>query len=191
MDTRSVSHSSTGQIGGILSTIRQPGESSGTTRLRRGLVRFRRLAPSGRRLVIEAFLLNLTTRLGMWIVPLRSLWSGLRRLHRRGGGVESAGQSPDSCEWAVVVSSGYVPRATCLSRALALRTMLGRRGRDAEVRIGVAKATDGELDAHAWVELDGRRLLEGPEDHKYAVLPVFEESCSEELPEVERHARVD
>lgn len=48
---------------------------------------------------------------------------------------------------------------TCLVRACALRRMAGRRGIEARVCIGAARAQDG-IHAHAWVEVDGQAVGE-------------------------------
>ena len=48
---------------------------------------------------------------------------------------------------------------TCLRRALALQKMLGQRGIAVELKIGVRK-DDGQLNANAWLEYQGRPLGE-------------------------------
>ncbi len=58
----------------------------------------------------------------------------------------------------VVIAANHGPyRATCLCQSLALWWLLRRRGIPAELRIGVRK-DGGELNAHAWVEHQGRPL---------------------------------
>lgn len=47
--------------------------------------------------------------------------------------------------------------ATCLRQSLLLYWMLRRRGLAPELRLGVRRES-GDLDAHAWVEVDGRSL---------------------------------
>ena len=59
-------------------------------------------------------------------------------------------------------SSRYVPGSTCLVQALAGQWMLLREGYPAQLRIGVSKAEGFE--AHAWVELEGKVLIGGPEE---------------------------
>jgi hypothetical protein len=49
----------------------------------------------------------------------------------------------------------YAPGpVTCLTRSLLLRWLLRRRGIASKLRIGV-QLTEGRLDAHAWVEVEG------------------------------------
>ena len=46
-----------------------------------------------------------------------------------------------------------------MTRALALMLLLRRRGYPAELRIGVRPSGEDRLDAHAWVEGEGRILI--------------------------------
>ena len=45
--------------------------------------------------------------------------------------------------------------ATCLRQAMLLQWWLRRRGLDAKLKLG-ARIDQGQFDAHAWVELEGR-----------------------------------
>ncbi|MES2979220.1 MAG: lasso peptide biosynthesis B2 protein [Pseudomonadota bacterium] len=49
-------------------------------------------------------------------------------------------------------------RHACLARSLVLCHLLARIGLDARLKLGVAAAQPGQIDAHAWVELDGQAL---------------------------------
>jgi|GEM_PF-500640 len=134
------------------------------------LRRILQLSRPERWLLLQAVVWNLGVRAGLSVCSFQRLVSFLRRFHRAGRAPESE-RLPDSCEWAVAAASRYVPRSTCLSRSLALQTMLGRRGLAAELRIGVSRDGAGPLDAHAWVELNGRKLLEGGDIERYRELP--------------------
>lgn len=71
---------------------------------------------------------------------------------------------------AVRFASRYVPYATCLTQALAARKLLRLYGQSAELKIGVSKS-NGEFEAHAWLEIDGRIVLGKQRMHsRYAVL---------------------
>ena len=74
----------------------------------------------------------------------------------------------------MAAASRRVPKATCLTQAIALRTLLARDGKESELRIGVAKAEDGRLEAHAWLESDGRIVIGGRESSRFAVLAAGE-----------------
>ena len=59
--------------------------------------------------------------------------------------------------------------ATCLRQSLVIHTLLRRRGLRPELKLGVRKHGE-QLDAHAWVELDGRALSQ--QQPGYAVLNI-------------------
>jgi hypothetical protein len=75
---------------------------------------------------------------------------------------------------AVTRAGRIVPRSTCLVQAVAARTLLTRRQQPAELRIGVARSDAGRLEAHAWLERDGRVILGGPTTERFAPLPALE-----------------
>jgi hypothetical protein len=54
----------------------------------------------------------------------------------------------------------------CLERSMTLWWMLRRAGVDGELHIGGRKQ-DGRFEAHAWVELGGQILNDGPEVHRH------------------------
>ena len=57
---------------------------------------------------------------------------------------------------AVAARNGLV-RGNCLSQSVTLHQLLRRAGVAAQLRIGARRAADG-IEAHAWVEHDGRPL---------------------------------
>jgi len=66
--------------------------------------------------------------------------------------------------WAVETTSRRIPSATCLTQSLALQFLLSRSGRSSALRIGVARTGARGFQAHAWVEYEGRTLIDRPED---------------------------
>ncbi len=82
--------------------------------------------------------------------------------------------SEEQLAWAVGVSSRYLPKATCLVQALALHLLLQQAGHQASLHIGVDNATGGRLEAHAWVESQGKVLMDGPNISKYTPLLALE-----------------
>lgn len=51
-------------------------------------------------------------------------------------------------------------QTSCLRQALAVEYTLRREGLAAELRLGTRKTSDGHLQAHAWVELQGQALAQ-------------------------------
>lgn len=72
--------------------------------------------------------------------------------------------------WLVTVAGRHSPTtATCLTEALALSWLLSRQGIATNLRIGVAHR-HGDLDAHAWLEQNGRIILGKTDADAYAPL---------------------
>ncbi|WP_053833473.1 lasso peptide biosynthesis B2 protein [Croceibacterium atlanticum] len=63
--------------------------------------------------------------------------------------------------WAVRHTARLVPRASCLTQALAVRYLLSRIGESCVIRVGMAEGGKRPLDAHAWVIHEGRVLIGG------------------------------
>ncbi|HWP41853.1 MAG TPA: lasso peptide biosynthesis B2 protein [Blastocatellia bacterium] len=145
-----------------------------------GLVRrFLRLSRTERRLLIESVFLIGTIRVGLWVLPFKTL----HRLVARRGVVAARPQASLSAAkrvaWAVEVASRYVPFSTCLTRAMATMILLGRNGQPGRLRIGVAKNREGRLEAHAWVESQGRIIIGSLSDlSRYSVLSSLKEESS-------------
>ncbi|HEX9631371.1 MAG TPA: lasso peptide biosynthesis B2 protein [Gemmatimonadales bacterium] len=122
--------------------------------------KFATLPPAERRLLLHATAWLAFVRLGLWLVPVRLLRRLAGRLAPRRAARRSAVRPPkERIVWAVSTASRVVPRATCLTQALATQALLDRYGYTTQLRIGVAKSDTGALEAHAWVECDGQILV--------------------------------
>jgi hypothetical protein len=67
-------------------------------------------------------------------------------------------------------------RALCLPRALAAQAMLRRRGIAGRLCLGVRRAA-GELDAHAWVEIGGNKVVGGDALDGFTRIAEFGGAC--------------
>lgn len=103
-----------------------------------------------RRLWLGALVVAGCARLGLWLLPVRTVRGMIRRLAQGLGGRLSPRPTPREVAGAVMSASRYVPRATCLVRALTVQALLEAQGWPARLRIGVAGAPGWA--AHAWVE---------------------------------------
>lgn len=137
------------------------------------LHKFMRLPRSDRRLLVETAFLMWAVRLGLWLLPfqaLRRLLSMMVRVtpKRR----EENRDFILRVNRAVTVTSRLVPGATCLIQALATQVVVSRHGYEARLHIGVAKDGEERLEAHAWVESNGRVVIGGCVDlSHFAALP--------------------
>jgi hypothetical protein len=120
------------------------------------LHKFLRLPAADRSLLVHSFLLIGAARLALWVLPFntaRRLF--VRRDRQASGGVPTT----ERIGWAISVAKEFVPKGNCLPQALAAESLLTRSGHPVELRIGVAKTGDGGLEAHAWVESEGRLVV--------------------------------
>jgi hypothetical protein len=107
-------------------------------------------------LLLEAWITLLGVRLGLWLLPWRIV-SRPPALNRVGSAT-----SVERSSAAVRIVSRFVPSATCLAQALALRRLLARHGRVSVLNLGVTNPSAGRLQAHAWLEADGCVVLGDP-----------------------------
>jgi hypothetical protein len=136
------------------------------------LRKFLHLTSGDRRLLVNTALLLGAIRLGLRLLPFRTLQRVLIRLaHAPAGSHGTKQSSVDRLVWAVSVASHYVPKATCLTQALAAQVLLGRRGYLTQLRVGVAKDEEGQLEGHAWLESQGKVIVGGGELTRYTLLP--------------------
>jgi hypothetical protein len=61
----------------------------------------------------------------------------------------------------VASAARFVPRATCLTQAIAAHWLLRQGGFPAVLYLGVLRGPGAVFRAHAWVESDGRVLIGG------------------------------
>lgn len=57
--------------------------------------------------------------------------------------------------WGVTRAAAYVPRASCLTQALAAQYLLSRHGIASSIRLGVERDSVRRLNAHAWLICGG------------------------------------
>ncbi|GAB1545530.1 hypothetical protein NUACC21_82060 [Scytonema sp. NUACC21] len=99
-------------------------------------------------------------RIGLWLLEFRILLKILKKIN---GAKFLIPIDPTNLVsvgkivWAVNVASRYMPFGVkCLARALTAQALMNRYGYSSELRIGVAKGEGGKLEAHAWIEYQGR-----------------------------------
>lgn len=131
------------------------------------------LTPSERTVLIEAVLVVFAVRVALWVLPSATIlrWvradTSRREPHRPAREVEAA-----TIAWAVDAAARRIPRATCLTQAVAGRILLRRYGHAAELRVGVVRDPDG-FRAHAWIEQGGRVLIGGAGSRRFVPFPDF------------------
>ena len=136
------------------------------------LQKYCRLSPDERLILVQAWKFFLLAELCLWILPFKHLMILPNKLFskRCGGSPRELASSIARMAWLVEVAARYAPvNVTCLKKALVLSWLLGRRGIATTLRIGVARR-EGDLTAHAWLELNGQVILGLPGSNRYAPL---------------------
>ncbi|MEA2236952.1 MAG: hypothetical protein QOC81_1676 [Thermoanaerobaculia bacterium] len=122
-----------------------------------------------RRLLFEAFGTVLLIRAGLWLLPFRVVHRAVAS--RAARAARGANRPVDQIVWAVETAARRVPRASCLTQAMAGTVMLAAHGHEATLRVGVARNELGEMRAHAWIESEGRTILGDPRAGTFVALP--------------------
>lgn len=133
--------------------------------------RFFALARGERTLLLHAAVMVLVVRLALWWVPSRVVLRRVASYVGRTADRPKAGMPPQRVGWAVRVASRLVPRASCLTQALAAQILLAKHGHDSRLHLGVAREEPAGFRAHAWVESEGEIVVGGEELATYTVLP--------------------
>ena len=64
----------------------------------------------------------------------------------------------------MTTAARFVPGSTGLVRALAAQSLCRRYGYEAELRLGARRDDAGELDVHAWLEMDDEVVIGGGQE---------------------------
>ena len=126
------------------------------------LLRLLSMPVGDRKMLIRAGVLLWIVRLGLWILPFQRLRDLLsKKNHKPIAETTTELASMQRIARSVRRMSRYVPAATCLAQSLVTVKLLEDAGFPARLRIGVARSESGELEAHAWVESNGRVIIGG------------------------------
>ena len=122
-----------------------------------GIIRsFLKLSFEDKSILIKSFSLLWIIRIMLWILP----FSVIQKILSRFTSVSDDSHSipMEKLTWAVAAMSRYVPKATCLTRALTAQILLAGQNYPSNIKIGVSK-NKGEFEAHAWLESDDKIVL--------------------------------
>jgi len=137
---------------------------------------FLRLPRAEQLLLLRALVLVLSIRIGLSTLRFQTIRRAAEHMAMPLASAQTARRpTADRIAWSVAVTATYVPAASCLTQALATRVLLGRHSYACELRIGVARDNQGKLEAHAWIEHEGRILIGGPATHiaRFTPLPTL------------------
>jgi len=129
--------------------------------LPRQIRQFLRASPTERKVFSLAFATVAAVRVALFLFPSGVIVRWVRRLALQPSKVTSIQATPALLMWGVQTASRYVPRASCLTQAVAGLLLLHRYGHKANLCIGVANTKSGGFRAHAWLERKGSVILGG------------------------------
>jgi hypothetical protein len=133
----------------------------------RTLRKFFALAGEDRWLVLKAAVAVPAARIALTLFPFSFVQRLIHEWKRRSNSPVSAGR----IAWAITAVAARVPRATCLTQAVAASILLPHYGHEATLRIGVAKDEPGRIRAHAWVDSGGVTILGEPAPGAFQAFP--------------------
>ncbi len=148
-------------------------ESSQSSRMQH-LRRFFTLSTAERRALARALVTVATIRLALWVLPFRVIRPVIGRITARPRGADADAEATRRIAWAVAAAAARIPRATCLTQALAAQVLLARIGEHADLRLGVARDHSAPALAHAWLEHRGHVLIGGAWLERYMPLPFID-----------------
>lgn len=125
------------------------------------IFKFINLTTKARHLLLKTVILLGLVRLGLWLLPfstLRQLLDKIRQLSSKS--LKATQIEISQIVWAVDLSSRYCfGEVKCLAKALTTQILMSSYGYCSQLQIGVAKSKQGNLEAHAWVENEGKVLV--------------------------------
>jgi Transglutaminase-like superfamily len=124
-----------------------------------------------KKLLLQVFVLIARIRICLWLIPSKTLKGYISTPELPRGDQASNWDTVNELVDYVRFCSRFVPYATCLTQALATRSMLRRMGQNCMLKIGVDKDQDHKLLAHAWIEVDGKIIIGKVRDiRRYSIL---------------------
>ena len=94
----------------------------------------------------------------VWILPFKSWQALLLKSEQPTKRVRSE-LSLEKISWLVMVASSFVPRSSCLTRAIVTKRLAERHGYLLDISLGVKRMDKGLFAAHAWIEHKGEVLI--------------------------------
>ncbi len=133
----------------------------------------------GKKLFVQAFTLMLLVRLGLLLLPFSQLQNLIEQTKSwKFLAFDAQNVTTRAIVLAIHRSAKYGPGTTkCLARALTTGVLMSRYGFPYQIKIGVAKGKNNQLEAHAWVESKGAVIVgDLPDLSRYIAMSSTERS---------------
>lgn len=119
-------------------------------------------------LVIKCWCLVLVIRIFLSITSYKTILKQIQSVRRS----PKNNRHPLLFVRAVKRASRFVPKASCLTQALAVKWLMARANQDCTLRIGVSPDPKTGMKAHAWVIHDGAVIIGGDEENFSTFRPI-------------------
>ncbi len=129
---------------------------------------FFKLSGDKQRILLKTLFLMVKVRLMLWFMSFPRIRSSFKNIEP----TTTDKAAVTNLIWSLKVASHYVPRSTCLTNALTGYSLFSQYGYSSQVKIGVGKSSEGEFEAHAWLEHNGRVVI-GESEKEYVPLLDF------------------
>ncbi len=129
------------------------------SRLRWAFHRFKRISPRERKLLAEAVATMPCVHAMQQLLPFKR-WRALLEQHEMPRTHALERPTTAQIAWAVGVAGRWLPGAyKCLPNAYTAHLLLHRYGYPSVIHVGVARDPQGKVEAHAWVDCEGRTVV--------------------------------
>lgn len=135
------------------------------------LARFLSLNPADRLFLLRCIVLVAIVRLGLSVLSCKIVRKGLVRPT---AAVPATAGEIRKVAWGISRAARAVPRATCLTQALAGQILLSRIGRASWIRIGIDSSSPKRIEAHAWLVSGAQIVLGGTPESLGRYVPLTE-----------------
>ena len=136
------------------------------------IVKFLRLSFIEKRLLFKSAFLLVAFKMGLSLFSFKTLLGYLDGIKQKKKLKDAVNPSEEKIVWTIDVVSRYILFTTCLNKALTAQVLLKRYGYLSNLHIGVVKNDKGKLNAHAWVESNGKIIIGDLKDlSRYTALP--------------------
>lgn len=129
---------------------------------------FFKLSGDEQRILLKTLFLMVKIRLMLWLMSFPRIQRSFKYI--KPTATDKAAVT--NLIWSVKVVSHYVPRSTCLTNALTGYSLFSLYGYPSQVKIGVGKSSEGEFEAHAWLEYNDEVVI-GESEKEYVPLLDF------------------
>lgn len=127
----------------------------------RRIKQYNQLPGHEKRILFLAWQRSWQVRISLWLYSYKQTRSRIEDQYTSKEKKPQNSVSAGRVAYLVMAASKWVFSSTCLTRALVGEWMLKESGFNPSLHIGVKKGEGKNFEAHAWLEMDGEKLIGG------------------------------